>query len=209
MKINIVFKFIFVFALSTFSTVISSAAFLTLSESAELIADGNYRIGIAPQLRMSDGGGFNAGVFVDGYLHDAMNWRAMIGGGSTDFFAQGSVKWVPFPDFDRQPAMGGRATIFYARDSETDFSGLQIAPLLSKNVSTEWGVMTPYVGLPISFISNKNKKVTALQLAVGSEMDLEKDRQIGAEFNLNLNDAVTSLTVFFTFSFDDSKGYKK
>lgn len=194
---------------TTFALSTANGSFLTLSESAEIVPEGNYRLGIAPQLRMSDGGGFNAGFYVDGFLHDAMNWRAMIGGGNTDFFAQGSIKWIPFPDYDRQPAMGGRATLFYARDSEVDFTGLQLAPMLSKNLSTEWGTMTPYVGLPISFISTKNSTVTALQLALGSELDLEKDRQIGAEFNLNLNDAVTSLTVYFTFSFDDSKGYKK
>ncbi len=199
-----------IIAAATFLTVTPSlGAFLTLSESTEIINPGNYRIGLAPQVRMSDGGGFNAGVYVDGHLPDAMNWRAMIGGGETDFFAQGSVKWIPFPDYDRQPAMGGRMTVFYARDSELDFTGIQLAPMVSKNVDTDWGVMTPYLGLPISFISAKNNNKTALQLAIGAEKDLANDRQMGAEFNMSLNDAVTSLVVYFTFQFDDSKGYKK
>lgn len=196
-------------AISMLTTSPAWSSFLTLSESAELIPEGTYRLGVAPQLRLSDGNGFNAGFYVDGYLTPSMNWRGLIGGGTTDFFAQGSVKWVPIPDVDKQPALGGRALLFFARDNDLDHTGLQITPMISKQVDTEYGLMTPYLGLPISVIGNSKKTVTATQLAVGSELNLEKGRQIGAEFDLNLNDAVTSLTVFFAFPFDSSVGFKK
>lgn len=198
--------------LSVLSIFISGPAwssFLTLSESAELIPEGHYRLGVAPQLRLSDGNGFNTGFYVDGYLTQSMNWRGLIGGGTTDFFAQGSAKWIPIPDVDKQPAIGGRAMVFYARDADLDHTGIQLAPLVSKQVDTDYGLMTPYMALPISLIGNSKKTVTALQLAVGSELNLEKGRQIGAEFDLNLNDSVTSLTVFFAFPFDNSVGFKK
>ena len=195
--------------LSIFITLPAWSSFLTLSESAELIPEGTYRLGVAPQLRLSDGNGFNAGFFIDGFLSPSMNWRGLIGGGTTDFFAQGSIKWVPIPDVDKQPAIGGRAMIFFARDNDLDHTGIQFAPILSKQVNTDHGLMTPYISLPISIIGNSKKTVTALQLAVGSELNLEKGRQIGAEFDLNLNDAVTSLTVFFAFPFDNSVGFKK
>ena len=187
----------------------SQAAFLTLSESAELINEGHYRLGVAPQLRLSDGNGFNVGFYADGYISEGMNWRGLIGGGTTDYFMQGTVKWIPVPDYDKQPAMGGRLMVFYSRDADMDFSGLQLTPIISKQVASEYGLLTPYAGLPITYIGNSKKTVTALQLAVGTELNLEKNRQVGAEFNLNLNDAVTSLTVFFAFPFDSSTGYKK
>lgn len=192
-----------------FTSHLAQSSFLTLSESAELIPEGTYRLGIAPQLRLSDGNGFNAGFYVDGSMGPSMNWRAVVGGGTTDFFTQGSIKWVPIPDVDKQPALGGRAMVFFARDMDLDFTGIQLTPIISKQVDTEHGLMTPYAGLPITVIGNSKKTVTALQLAVGSELNLEKGRQMGAEFNLSLNDAVTSLTVFFTFPFDSSVGFKK
>jgi hypothetical protein len=199
----------FVSVLILLCSVKASAAFLTLSESAELISEGHYRLGVAPQLRLSDGNGFNAGFYADGFISDDMNWRGLIGGGTTDFFMQGSVKWVPVPDYDKQPALGGRLMVFYSRDLDLDFTGLQFTPIISKQVQSQYGLMTPYAGLPISVIGNSKKTVTALQLSVGTELNLEKNRQVGAEFNLNLNDSVTSLVVFFAFPFDSSTGYKK
>lgn len=209
MKKPINIRVVLMSALLIFSSSQSLAAFLTLSESAELINEGHYRLGVAPQLRLSDGNGFNVGFYVDGAISEEMNWRGLIGGGTTDYFMQGSVKWIPVPDYDKQPALGGRLMVFYARDNDLDFTGLQLTPMISKQVNSEYGLLTPYAGLPISYIGNSKKTVTALQLSVGTELNLEKNRQVGAEFNLNLNDSVTSVVVFFAFPFDNSTGYKK
>lgn len=209
MKSRNQFKELLIIVAILLNTQLAQSSFLTLSESAELIPEGTYRLGIAPQLRLSDGNGFNAGFYVDGYLTPSMNWRGMIGGGTTDFFAQGSIKWVPIPDVDKQPALGGRALLFFARDADLDHTGIQLTPIVSKQVDTDYGMMAPYVGLPVTIIGNSKKTITSLQLAVGGELNLEKGRQIGAEFDLSLNDAVTSLTVFFTFPFDSSVGFKK
>lgn len=184
-------------------------AFLTLHETAEIMPDNYYKIGLAPQLLMSDGGGFNLGFHVDTHLDRDLDGRITFGGGETDFWTQASVKWVPFPDVDKQPAMGGRAAIIYARDSEKNFLGFQLTPIFSKKADTRYGDMIPYVGLPITWFSTKDKSYTSTQFTIGAEWFNMNDKQIGTEFNLNLNNSYTSLSVYFNFPFESSTGYKK
>ena len=183
-------------------------ALLSVSETGELIKEGDYRIGVIPQLILSSGGGSNMGVFFDMPVEDDINSRFIIGGGSTDFYATASVKWVPYPDYLRQPAIGLRGAVTYARDGTANFYNLQATPIISKNVDTQWGKMIPYVGLPVTIVHSTISS-TLMQFAVGSEWVDRKDFQIGAEFDFNLSNTNTSLTLHFNFPFDGNTGFRK
>ncbi|AZZ36598.1 hypothetical protein CIK05_07280 [Bdellovibrio sp. qaytius] len=186
-----------------------SHAFLTVNETAEILPENYYRLGVAPQLLVSDGGGFNLGFFADTHIDDDLDARITIGGGETDFWTQASVKWVPFPDVDKQPAMGGRAAVIFVRDEENNSAGLQLTPLFSKKADTRYGNMIPYAGLPITWLSGKHKTYTASQFTIGAEWFPEQDKHIGGEFNLNLDNSLSSFSVYFSFPFEGSTGYKK
>jgi hypothetical protein len=187
----------------------SAYSFLTINETAEILPENFYKVGFAPQLLISDGGGVNVDVYADMHLFDDVDGRMTFGIGQTDFSAQGSLKWVPFPDVDRQPAMGLRAAIGYARDADLDFVTAQLTPLISKKADTQYGNMIPYVGLPITHISAKNKSYTATQFTIGAEWFPRYDRHIGAELNLNMNNSASSISVFCSFPFEGSTGYIK
>ena len=186
-----------------------SHAFLTVNETAELLPKNYYNLGLAPQVLLSDGGGANLGAFADAHISDDVDGRITIGGGTTDFFTQASLKWVPFPDVDKQPAIGGRAAVIYARSDSEDLVGFQITPLFSKRADTRYGDMIPYVALPITFFNGKHHSYTASQFTVGAEWYTWKDKHIGGELNLDLSNSVSSLAVYFTFPFDGSTGYKR
>ncbi len=191
-----------------------SHAFLTVNETAEILPDNFFKIGVAPQAILSSGGGFNIGAFVDAHLDDDVDGRITAGGGETDFFTQASIKWVPFPDVDRQPAMGARAAIIYAREenksgNNENLTGFQITPLFSKKADTRYGNMIPYVAVPITFFNAKSESYTASQFTVGAEWFPEMDRHFGTEFNLNLKNSYSSFSVYFSFPFEQSIGYKK
>lgn len=188
----------------------SSFAYLAINETAELMPEGYYKIGVAPQLMLSDGGGINVGAFVDGYIADDINGRIQIGAGKTpDFWTSASIKWVPYPDVDRQPAMGLRGALIYARDESVDFYSFQVTPIISKMADTRYGKMIPYVGLPITLINTKSNSTTATQFAVGAEWFSNETMHIGGEFDLNLNKSFTAVSVFISFPFDQSVGFKK
>lgn len=193
----------------------SSFAFQTIGETAELLPEGFYKLGVQPQLVVSDGGGFNVGAFYDMYLVDSLNGRVELGGGKTDFWTTGSVKWVPIPDIDRQPAAGLRAAVTVARDEDANFFNIQIAPIVSKKADTRYGEMVPFVALPITFVSankdlnNNGKTYTTTQFAIGAEWFQDKDMNYGAEFDLNLSNSFSSVSGFISFPFDGNIGYKK
>lgn len=185
-----------------------SSAFLSVSETGELIQAGNYRIGFIPQLIVSTGGGSNMGVFFDMPVEDDINSRFIIGGGNTDFYASASVKWVPYPDYEKQPAIGLRGSLTYARDSTANFYNIQATPIISKIVDSQWGKLNPYIGLPVT-ISHSTTSKTLVQFVVGTEWVERKDYQIGAELDFNLSNTFTALTLHFNFPFDGNTGFRK
>jgi hypothetical protein len=190
-------------------------AFMSINESAEILPDNYFNIGIAPQTYLSNGGGFDMSVFTDAHLFDNTDGRLTIGSGSgdagTDFWTQASIKWVPFPDVDDQPAMGLRGALAYVRNEDLNALHLQITPLFSKKSTTSSHDMLPYAGLPITFISetNPSNSYVASQLTLGALWFPWNTAHIGAEFNLNLKNSVSSASVFFMFPFEGATGYKK
>ena len=151
----------------------------------------------------------NVDFFADMHLFDDADGRITFGTGKTDFWMQASLKWVPFPDVDQQPAMGLRSAIGYSRDEDLDSVHFQITPLFSKKAATSYGNMIPYVGIPITYISTKNSSITATQFTVGAEWFPRVDRHVGAELNLNMNKSVSSVSVYFSFPLEGSTGYIK
>lgn len=200
-KILIIFVSAFLLAQTSF-------AYLSLSETAELIKKDNYRVGVAPQLLLSNGSGSNVGAFFDIPVEEDVNSRFMIGGGNTDFWTSASVKWVPYPDYEKQPAMGLRGSISYARDENLNFYNFQITPIISKIVDTQWGKMNPYVGLPVTMVYSE-KNTTLMQFVVGSEWIERNDFQVGAELDLNLSNTTSAMTLHFNFPFDGTTGFRQ
>lgn len=186
-----------------------SSAYLALNETAELLKEDHYRFGVAPQLLLTNGSGINVGAFFDLPIENDINSRLMIGGGSTDFWTSASVKWVPYPDFRKQPAIGIRGSLIYARDAALDFYNLQATPIISKIIDTQWGKMNPYVGLPITLIYNRTTSSTAMQFVIGNEWLNRSRFQIGAELNLNLSNTSTAIAFHINFPFDKKIGFRQ
>lgn len=201
----------FAFTFCFLKTRPTQAAYLAVAETAELLRAGDYRVGVAPQLLLTSGNGLNTGAFFDMPISPAINSRFMIGGGNTDFWVSGSAKWVPFPDYGRQPAIGFKGSVSYARDANFNFYNFQLAPIISKIVDTEIGKLNPYVALPVTLIYTDNKATSnsAVQFAVGTEWVDRKDIQVGTELGLNLSNSNSSITLYFNFPFNAKEGFRK
>jgi hypothetical protein len=199
----------FIVFVTAFLLAQSSFAYLSVNETAELLKKDNYRVGLIPQFYLSNDGGANYGAFIDMYAYNDVNTRFVVGGGETDFWTSASAKWVPFPDYEQQPAIGFRGQFSYARDKNLNFYNFQITPIISKIVDTSIGKLNPYVGIPVTLIYNNNISTTAAQFAVGTEwVDLE-DFQFGGEVDINLTNTTTSMSLHFNFPFDENKGFRK
>lgn len=186
-----------------------SFGYLSLNESAEILPDNYFNLGFAPQVFLSNGGGFDGSVFADTHLFENTDGRIAVGAGDVDFWTQASVKWVPFPDVDDQPAMGLRGAIGYSRDTDQNYMHIQISPLISKKSTTSAHDMLPYLGLPFTYVIEKGNTYVASQITLGAIWFPWNTAQFGAEFNLNIKNSISSASVFLMFPFEGSTGYKK
>lgn len=183
-------------------------AYLSIAESAEVLPVGKYSLGVEPQFLTNKGGGTNLNVFLNGSLNESTSARVTIGAGAIDFNAFASVKWVPFPDVDNQPAMGIRAGAGLARDGDENLLQLQVAPLISKKYETEYGLTVPYVAVPVAFLNTKEENYVASNIAFGSEYTHpEVIGTFGAEVGLDLNKSYSYISIFATFPFDSATGF--
>ncbi|MEQ1724021.1 MAG: hypothetical protein ABL930_12665, partial [Pseudobdellovibrio sp.] len=187
----------------------TSFAYLSVNETAELVKEDNYRVGLFPQFYLANGGGSNYGAFFDMYIDNDVNARFVIGGGTTDFWTSASAKWVPFPDYQQQPAIGFRGQFTYARDNNLNFYNLQITPIISKIVDTQIGKLNPYIGVPLTLIYSNSSSTTAAQFAVGAEWIDRADFQFGGEIDLNLTNTTTSISLHLNFPFDGNTGFRQ
>lgn len=186
-------------------------AFMSIAESGEILPANTYQIGVEPQLLTDKNPGGNLDLFFDAPLNDSTSARLLLGGGSVDFNAFASVKWMPFPDVDKQPAMGLRFGAGVARDEDENILQLQVAPMVSKKFDTDYGMSVPYLAIPFTFVNTKDDNFVATNLTVGSEFHYHEWKSVtmGGEIGLDLNKSWTYLSVFATFPFDSAKGFGK
>jgi hypothetical protein len=186
---------------------VPAEAFLTIGESGELTPVGTYKIGVEPQIRISNGSGANIGAMIDTGINDEWSWRVQLGTGETDFWTGASAKWVPIPDYENQPAIGLRVDANFGRDADETFTVFRGAPLVSKSFDTEVGKLTPYAALPIGVWSMKGESDNISQFVIGSEGKFEQapDWMFSAELGFNMSKAFSYISGTATFFFNDTK----
>lgn len=200
-----IFRSFLFLALPVFFLSSSASAFLTVQESNEISKSGQYKLGFEPQLITSKGGGANFSAFLDKAINDEMSTRLRVGAGDTDFSAGGSLKWVPIPDYGRQPAVGGKIGGYFWRESDQSFFTVRFEPIVSKKFQTGVGDWTPYAALPLMFNSGKDKNNTSMQLAGGTEFfHPEADNMtFGAELGIDAKDSFSYISAYVTIYLDE------
>ena len=140
-------------------------------------------------------GGLNVGGFLDAGWQDDLSSRFLFGVGSVEYQMGATLKYIPFPDYGNQPALGIRSALWLSRFDDTSVSTLQFAPMASKRIQVAKGNLTSYVALPINIVAMKNHNDTGTQFPVGAEYDHPEARNVffAAELQLNLNKSESGL----------------
>ncbi|MGZ3691740.1 MAG: hypothetical protein ACXVAX_09560 [Pseudobdellovibrio sp.] len=196
---------------------LTAHASFNVLETAEILPAGQNRIGFAPQLYLGNGGGLDTSAYLDIPVDRDMNARFELASGTTDFWASGALKWVPYPDYEKQPAIGVKAQFMVMRDNNSNFYNTQITPLVSKKYQSKIGQIIPYAGLPMTLVYNTStNNFIMTKLCIGSEWTNRPDFQTGIELGIDLYNGSTSdtytastLSVYFNFQFDEKIGFKK
>lgn len=189
----------------------SALAYFSTIDTGELVAPGEYQALFEPQLLLSSYEGLNAngvnlvGRFDTG-LNESSSIRGIVGAGTVDFQLGGMYKYVPFPDLEKQPAIGFSTGIILARvNGQTEFSG-RFHPLISKKLATEVGDLIPYLSLPLGLTARSNQTVFTMQIAGGTEfrpLNI-KNFSFYGELGVNLSQTFSYLSIAAAWHFDDS-----
>lgn len=183
----------------------SSAYFSTL-DTGELIAPKQYQIMLEPQLVFNRYDGVNLVGRFDTGINESSSIRGILGFGKVDFQIGGMYKYIPFPDTEKQPALGGEVGVILARVSnQTEFS-FRFHPLVSKRLETEIGDIVPYASLPLGLTTRPDKTVVPIQIVGGAELRPLNLRNLSAfaELGLNLSEAFSYISLAAAWRFDDS-----
>jgi hypothetical protein len=205
-KIN---KLIISILFFTFSN--SQAAYISILESGEILSqDKKYQIGFAPQIMTSEPTGLNVAMFLDAAWADSLQSRFTLGVGELDFYTGASLKYVPFPDVARQPAIGIKASVWHARIESDNITTLHIAPMVSKKFQTEkQGLWIPYTAIGLSSYELGGKSKSGMQFFMGSDWkapDLPEYTFTG-EVALDVEDSIGHVTVSIAIPFDEKSGF--
>lgn len=185
-------------------------AYFSTIDTGELIAPRHYQLSFEPQLMLSSYQGIDSnranGVFrFDTGVDQDSALRGIVGFGAVDFQIGGMYKYVPFPDTEKQPAIGFDAGAILARvNGNTEFN-LRFHPLISKKFATEIGDVIPYASLPLGLTIRSSQTVVMMQIAGGSELRLlnAPNLSLFAELGINLSQSISYLSIAGAWRFDD------
>lgn len=188
-----------------------SYAYYETAESAEVIKRNTYRAGLMPQIRLSEGSGMNFTGYIDTGMTEATSLRLLLGGGETDMYTGGSFKWIPIPDYEKQPAIGGKLEVLYARKSSDSAVSLRIHPMISKKFDTEQGLFVPYAAIPFGTYTYQSTTETPVSFVAGTEFITPEveNMQFGVEMGLNANKSFSYISAFATLLLDENFHSKK
>lgn len=187
---------------------IQSHAFNSVLETGDLLEEGQYSGMVFSEFLLDDESGVNFTGRFDTWLTEELNSQVYLGVGKIDFFVSGLVKWVPFPDFDDQPALGIKIGPEYAREDSKNFLNFKLSPFASKKFMTDIGEITPFASLPISVRSIEGETVIPVHLALGAEWMLPDLNQLSllSEVGIDLNKSSTYWTFAAKLEMDDTNG---
>lgn len=193
------------------STSCVQASYLSIGESGEILpADKNYQVGLSPQLITNNDTGANIGTFLDAAWTDSLSSRFTLGVGVVDFYSGASLKYIPFPDVAQQPAIGIKASFWYAREGTENITTAHLAPMISKKFqSQDYGLFIPYTALGISLYELDGDSKTGTQFFIGTDWKAPAlpDYNMSAEFAMDLEDSVSHISFFIALPFSEKSGF--
>lgn len=182
---------------------LTAFSFLSTIDSGELVPINQYRLILESQLSP-----YNLSAHFDAGISDSSQLRVSLGSGETATHFDFSVKYIPIPDVDDQPAIGYKVGALFATEKENASSlALRFTPLVSKTYEINKNHWTPYIALPLGVSIQKDTSKVPMHFAIGTELTLHTlpDMQVGAELGANLRDSFSYVSAFVSFYFEPSE----
>jgi hypothetical protein len=183
-------------------------AFLSLMDTGNLKNEGEYRILGEGQILFDAPEGFNLNARFATGINEESEIQFEAGVGSVDYYLGAFWKWIPFPDTESQPAIGGRVGIVFADFNDLSTYGINITPMISKTFDTDSGNFTPYGGIQMALLNNVNDTNFSMQATIGLEWKPNRwdfpgmqDFQFLLEYGIEIDDAFNYLSFGASYDF--------
>ncbi|MDE0119844.1 MAG: hypothetical protein OXM55_07545 [Bdellovibrionales bacterium] len=184
----------------TFSGVYS-VALVPFIDSGKLLRPGKFEVSLYTQMisrtKETD---FNVFVQLDeGFFnHQNVNARYFIGIGESGALMGSFLKWILFPDYKYQPAVGasvGLAYQLFQFDLKSHYFNFYLRPFLSKEIETVVGKFIPYVAFPGNIrIKNFSQVQFPLRISLGMRGELFFIHFHKFDFNFEFSTDLTGAT---------------
>lgn len=189
-------KFVALLVLA-FSLAPGAHADYAVLDNGELMPKGAFKFTGTAQA-LTENAGLNLSGRADIGINNDFAVRGLLGFGKTDLYTGALVKWIPIPDTDSQPAIGGNAGLIYVKDGDVSDLIIRVEPMVSKKVKIEDVVFTPYGSFPVGFRTRKSdvdgvddESDVTLQMVVGTQLKIPQFEQLQfiAEVGIDLNES--------------------
>lgn len=181
-----------------------SQAYLGLLTDGDILPADKFRTGAELQGVLNENDGINIAGHFDMGLNESTELLLEAGTGAQDFFGTLQFKYVPFPDYENQPAIGFIFGTTMTSESGNSDTLLNVKAFASKEFETDIGQMTPYGGLAVNLALTDNNDQDPLQLILGNKYkhpDWES-MYLFAELGIDVSDAFNYIAVYLTYEFD-------
>jgi hypothetical protein len=92
-----------------------------------------------------------------------------VASGDFDFMVSAMAKWVPIPDYEKQPALGIRGGLTYIDTDRYTQTSIVATPFASKAFQSPHGKFAPFAGVPLALNTNSDDTFFTARLLLGLE----------------------------------------
>lgn len=191
--------------LGILSLSLKSHAYFATLDTGDTLGANNYAVSLSPQFIMNRYDGTDLTFRFDAGIDDDQQVRAIVGTGKVDYQLGALYKYIPYPDTDKQPAIGFLAGGLLSRVQGSNEFSLRFHPLVSKKFQVQNIPFNAYASLPIGITNRDSGTTIPVQMAFGAEWKVPKNQQFAfmAELGFNVSNAFSYLSLAGVFYFDD------
>ena len=182
-----------------------ASAYLGLLTDGQILEPGVQGIGAESQFVFNKNDGINFAGHYETGLSDSLEFLADAGLGATDFFLGGNLKFVPYPDYEDQPAIGFVFGGTYANEEDDGYVTIQFKTFISKQYRFDYGDISPYAALSYGVtMTNEDDAEDPFHFIIGAKYKhFEwKDIFLYGELGTSLDEAFNYISFKLVFLFD-------
>ncbi|MCB0413284.1 MAG: hypothetical protein KDD50_03065 [Bdellovibrionales bacterium] len=192
-------SFVFHFFCST------AQAYYLFHDTGDLLEENQLRLSLHPQFTS----GSNLVGILDTPWGNDSNIRYYLGFGDVSMQIGAQYKWVPYPDYQDQPAIGVSFGPMIARKHGDTEVALKSQTFISKKFSQPFADFNTYAALPLALSFYADQSDFPFQLIIGSNMKTHhlKGIEFSLEGGLNLHASFGYVSLGFIYFIDNKERF--